>query len=100
MKYSLGVKGRGVIAVIDATLPQRKNSLTEISDPSDVELNTFYDTINNETKRKPGILKISLPYSKDFIPILSQSIYPTAIMELYNPEALTLQYHDLLTECK
>jgi len=63
-------------------------------------LNTFYATIDKETKRKPGILKISPPYSKAFIPILSQSIYPTTIMELYNPEALTLQYHDLLTECE
>ncbi|XP_065917733.1 uncharacterized protein [Dysidea avara] len=90
-------KGRGGT---DATLSQKKTYTAEISDPSDTELNTFYDVINSYTKREPGILKISPPYSEKFIPILSQSVYPTALMELYNPEAPTLQYHNLLTECE
>ncbi|XP_065919932.1 uncharacterized protein [Dysidea avara] len=99
-RSSSGKRQRCDSGSTDATSSQNKTSTAEISDPSDAELNTFYDGINNYTKRKPGILKISPPYSDNFIPILSQSIYPTAMMELYNPEALTLQYHDLLTECE
>jgi len=54
---------------------------------STTELDTFYKAIN-EAKRKPAILKITHPFAETFIPLLSQSVFPLPITELYNPAAL------------
>ena len=84
----------------DAISSQKKTCVTQqIPVPLESELYAFYDAIN-QAKKKPAILKVTPPYSEDFVPVLSQSVYPLAIMELYKPEALALKYHDLLTECE
>lgn len=71
----------------------------DVTPPSDLELNSFFESISR-AKTKPAILKITSPYSKEFIPTLSLASYPKPIMELYNPAALELRYHELLTECE
>ena len=73
-----------------------KRRLEDVAPPSNSDLNCFFESISNE----PAILKITPPYSKEFIPILSLAMYPKPIMELYNPAALELRYHGLLTECE
>lgn len=72
---------------------------SDVTPPSDLEWNSFFESIN-KAKNKPAILKITPPYSKEFIPTLSLATYPKPIMELYNPAALELRYHELLTECE
>jgi len=64
---------------------------------SDALLNKFLDTING-AKRKLVTLKVTPPYAKDLVLVLSLPTYPTPIMELYNPVALHFPYHDLLCE--
>lgn len=71
----------------------------DVTAPSDLEWNSFFESIS-KAKNKPAILKITPPYSKEFIPTLSLATYPKPIMELYNPAALELRYHELLTECE
>lgn len=66
---------------------------------STTEQDTFYKALN-EAKRKPAILKITEPFAKTFIPMLSQSVFPLPITELYNPTALDMEYPDLLKECE
>ena len=63
------------------------------------ELDTFYEAIN-EAKRKPAILKITQPFAKTIIPLLSQFVFPLPITELYEPAALSMMYLDLLKECE
>jgi len=75
-------------------------ALTKAIHPaSTTELDTFYKAIN-EAKRKPAILKITHPFAETFIPLLSQSVFPLPITELYNPAALDMEYPDLLKECE
>ena len=76
-----------------------KRQLEDVAPPSNSDLNCFFESIS-KAKNKPAILKITPPYSKEFIPTLSLATYPKPIMELYNPAALELRYHDLLTECE
>ena len=76
-----------------------KRRLEDVGPPSNSDLNCFFESIS-KAKNKPAILKITPPYSKEFIPTLSLAMYPKPIMELYNPAALELRYHDLLTECE
>jgi hypothetical protein len=59
----------------------------------------FYEKIN-KAEMKPAILKITLPYAEDFIPILSNNEFPIPIVELYNPEMLHVDYLQLLSECE
>ena len=75
-------------------------ALTKAIHPaSTTELDTFYKAIN-EAKRKPAILKITQPFAETFIPMLSQSVFPLPITELYNHAALDMEYPDLLEECE
>ena len=66
---------------------------------SSEELTTFFEEIS-ETKQKPAILKIIEPYSQQFIPKSASSILPLPMMELYNPEALHMDYLTLLKTCE
>lgn len=70
-----------------------------IPEPSEEELATFYETLNG-AKKKPAILKITPPYSKYFVPKLSQATFPQPITDLYNPSALEMDYMELLDECE
>ena len=71
----------------------------KVNPPSKDELEKFYEKIS-ESKMKPAILKITLPYAEGFIPTLSNSDFPIPISELYNPEMLHVDYLDLLSECE
>ena len=51
-------------------------------------------------KCKPAILKITPPYSGEFIPTICKDSFPKPISELYNPEALHMDYLSLLNECE
>ena len=65
---------------------------------STTELDTFYKAVN-EAKRKPAILKITQPFADTFIPMLSQSVFPLPITELYNPAALDMEECEKVFDC-
>ena len=82
--------------------PEEGRALTKAAPPpvpSTTELDAFYKAIN-EAKKKPAILKITQPFAETFIPMLSQSVFPMPIAELYNPAALDMAFPDLLKECE
>ena len=67
--------------------------------PSPEALVTFLEELN-KAKQKPAIFKISQPYAQEFIPKCVGSTLPLPMMELYNPEALHMDYLSLLTACE
>jgi hypothetical protein len=67
--------------------------------PSMLEVNKFFEEIS-KAKNKPSILKITTPYSEQFVPTSSISTFPKPITELYNPNALSWEYIDIVKECE
>ena len=63
------------------------------------ELEKFYHALNS-SKIKPAILKITPPYSKEFIPRSTDPSLPLPISQLYDPETLELGYLCLLKKCE
>ncbi len=63
------------------------------------EIDAFTKVLNSAAK-KPAILKITQPYAQAFIPKLSSSEFPKPLTDLYNAEALTMNYVELLSKCK
>ena len=70
-----------------------------IEPPTGDELDAFYKTLNS-SRDKPASLKITLPYSKQFIPLLSQASVPFPLSQFYDPDALGLKYLELLSKCE
>ena len=62
-----------------STPPPRKSC--QIVPPTESELHEFYETLNCSTQ-KPAILKITQPYSKQFIPLLAEDSFPCHYMIL------------------
>lgn len=62
--------------------------------PSEQELDLFYEELNKANK-KPAILRITKPYFKEYIPTLD---FPKHLTDLYNPDALSMTYTELLRE--
>ncbi len=77
--------------------PARKHR--RVKPPSGTEISNFYEVLNS-CEKKPAILKITPPYSNQFIPSSSTETLPTPISELYDPDTLQLSYVDLLTKCE
>lgn len=71
----------------------------QIPPPTEDEISAFYSTIDG-AKKKPAILKLIQPYAEFFIPKLSKAEFPKPMTELYNTEALTMNYTELLAECE
>ena len=67
----------------------------DIDLPTEDELEKFYHALNS-SKIKPAILKITPPYSKEFIPRSTDPSLPLPISQLYDPETLELGYLCLL----
>ena len=63
------------------------------------EMNTFFDKLN-KAKAKPAILRITMPYAKEFVPKQSSDNFPIPFYELYNPDKLSCDYVQLLRECE
>ena len=76
---------------------QRLSSVRE--PPSEGELKTFFEKIS-KAEAKPAILKVTMPYAEEFVPMLSKSQFPLPITELYNPKMLGSDYIELLSECE
>jgi len=57
----------------------------------------FYQELNKANK-KPAILKITKPYYKEYIPKSTLLEFPQPIVDLYNPDALSMTYTALLRE--
>lgn len=54
----------------------------------------------NSALKNPAILRITQPYAQSFIPKLSLAEFPKPLTELYNPDALRMNYTELLVECE
>lgn len=67
--------------------------------PSEESLKAFYKCLN-EAKSKPAILKITRPYSLQFVPKICDQSLPTPLTEMYEPEALHSDYLSLLEKCE
>ena len=80
-----------------STSPLRKSK--QIDPPTECELEAFFSALNSSTE-KPAILKITPPYSKQFIPKLCNTSLPPPISQLYNPKSLEMDYLALLSECE
>ena len=72
---------------------------SHINIPSEEELSKFYEDLNS-TNTKPAILKITPPYSKQFIPLSMNKSLPCPLSQLYDPAALHLDYLSLLSKCE
>jgi len=48
----------------------------------------------------PAIMKISPPYSKQFVPMNMNESLPQPVFQLYDPAALQLDYLSLLSRCE
>ena len=71
----------------------------KIMPASQATMTTFYQEIIMAEK-KPTMLKIIHPYAQEFIPKLCSSTLPLPMLELYNPEALHMNYLSLLEACE
>ena len=76
-----------------------ESSRKPIPVPSEAELDEFYKTLNSSTD-KPAILKITPPYSKQFIPLVSSTALPSPMSQLYDPDALGMDYLSLIRKCE
>ena len=63
--------------------------------PSKEELDKFFLNVSM-AKKKPAILKIIEPYAHEFIPKLNSNMLPKPITELYDQDALHMDYLSLL----
>ena len=71
----------------------------KIEPPTEEEFSDFCSALNT-SKAKPALLKIMPPYSKQFIPKLCDKSLPPLISELYDQNALGMNYLDLLAKCE
>ena len=71
----------------------------DVDPPTELELEKFYQALSS-SKVKPAILKITPPYSKEFIPQSAKTSLPLPISQLYDPETLQLDYLSLLKKCE
>ena len=71
----------------------------KICPPTEDERKTFFETIN-ASEDKPAILKVTPPYSKQFIPKFCKTSLPPPISQLYEQEALGMDYLSLIGKCE
>lgn len=95
------------IKSIDFTSPNNKKQDTTtsckrmqlIEPPTQSELDAFYSTLNL-AELKPAILKVTPPYSAQFIPRTCNSSLPTPISHMYKPDSLAMDYLTLVKTCE
>ena len=73
--------------------------MCKIDLPTENEMVIFYNELS-KANIKLAILKITHPYSEEFIPKSCLSTFPKPLTDLYNPECLQKEYHELLSECE
>ena len=83
----------------DATPSRPKRKRTDITPPSEAQIDAFFKQVNMADK-KPAILTVTQPYAKEFIPKLCTSTLPMPLTELYSQEALHMDYLSLLDTCE
>ncbi len=81
----------------DSSVPAAKQP--KISQPSDLEMNNFFRKID-KAQIKPALLRVVEPFAEDFIPRLSTDKLPKPLTDLYNPDALRMDYLKLLDSCE
>ena len=78
----------------ESTYQQPARIHHSVEEPSESELADFYQMLNS-AKHKPAILKITPPYSREFIPqIVQNELLP--LSHMHDPHALEMDYITLL----
>ncbi len=62
-------------------------------------MNNFFRKID-KAQIKPALLRVVEPFAEDFIPRLSTDKLPKPLTDLYNPDALRMDYLKLLDSCE
>ena len=70
-----------------------------IEEPSEEEMDDFFKKISGATK-KPAILKVVEPNAHNFIPKLNDDTLPKPMLELFNRDALQMDFLTLLDVCE
>ena len=79
--------------------PSKVRRRCHIKEPTESEMNSFYECLDG-AKKKPAILKIIQPYANSFVPKVLSAELPKPISSFYNPDALKMDYIELLAECE
>ena len=72
---------------------------TNIPDPTDDELPSFFKALN-ETGSKPAIIALVLAYSEAYVHQPMQENFPDVLTELKDDDAVELNYSELLKKCQ
>ena len=70
-----------------------------IPPPTGKEITGFLQSLNC-ADLKPAIFKITKPFASEFIPHVLNPSYPHIISELYDQDALAMDYASLLKRCE
>ena len=78
---------------------EQKKPYTQIPKPTGSELNQFYVNLSR-TEGKPVILSHTPGFSDPYVPISHLPNFPKPLTELFDPNAMSLSYPDLLQQCE
>ena len=66
---------------------------------TDGDLSIFYDELS-KTKGKPVLLSLISQYNDSYVPETEAGILPKSLTDLHDPEAMKMDYPDLLGKCE
>ena len=83
-----------------STTPRASKSPTPaFEEPTGEEVKEFFASLNR-SKTKPAILSLVEPYAIDYIPKSLDEGLPLCLSQIYNPDAILMNYGELLQFCE
>ena len=79
--------------------PVKKRKKPYIPKATDGDLSIFYDELS-KTKGKPVLLSLISQYNDSYVPETEAGILPKSLTDLHDPEAMKMDYPDLLDKCE
>jgi len=83
----------------DPAEPTSDSCLKDCIPSTDDELDQLFDAMSLAGTR-PAILSLVDPYSDNYVPKSSQSVFPKPLNFLHDESYVQLEYHDLLQVCE
>ena len=83
----------------DSAEPSSDSCLNHCEQPTEEELSLLFEAISLAGTR-PATLSIVDPYSDNYVPKSSQSVFPKPLKSLYDISYMQLKYHELLEVCE
>lgn len=84
---------------IPTVIEEKESTLKHISKPTSAELDLFFANLSI-ADTKPAILSLMPKYSDKYVPKTSLPEFPLPLTELYKPDYLKVEYHELLKLCE